>query len=297
MQIVYIAGYGRSGSTILDMLLASHPHVMGAGELARLFDQWLANHTCSCQKPIRECEFWQPIFDTFMQSMPNISIEECAQITLQVESLQNAWRFYLRRFSMVERTYGHIWRTMLPLIIQQTGGQWIVDSSKSTRATNGRSAALRYLCGYDVQVVHLVRDPRAVTWSVLRGSNRKLEAGDDATLRGGALRAVLSWLMTNMAVQFLPHNWGQQRVRYEDMITETQATLQGVYNALGLDAEGTNITMPLSCGHGVAGNRLRRRQIDVLKLDEEWRTHLPRSARIVVWLSWPLAQSYRYSFK
>ena len=33
-KIIYVAGYGRSGSTLLDMMLASHPAVFGAGEMS-----------------------------------------------------------------------------------------------------------------------------------------------------------------------------------------------------------------------------------------------------------------------
>ena len=40
--VLYIAGYGRSGSTVLDMLLGTHPRIIGGGELTHLFHHSLA---------------------------------------------------------------------------------------------------------------------------------------------------------------------------------------------------------------------------------------------------------------
>ena len=39
--LVYIAGYGRSGSTLLDTVLSSHPQLEGVGEIKYLFREVL----------------------------------------------------------------------------------------------------------------------------------------------------------------------------------------------------------------------------------------------------------------
>ena len=38
--IIYIAGYGRSGSTVLDIMLGDHPRIFSGGELTYLFDDY-----------------------------------------------------------------------------------------------------------------------------------------------------------------------------------------------------------------------------------------------------------------
>ena len=43
--ILYIAGYGRSGSTLLDSLLNDHPSIFGGGEMMWLFQQAAENGT------------------------------------------------------------------------------------------------------------------------------------------------------------------------------------------------------------------------------------------------------------
>jgi hypothetical protein len=50
-KILYIAGYSRSGSTILDIILSSHPQIFGTGELGYLFDDWIAGtRLCTCEQ-------------------------------------------------------------------------------------------------------------------------------------------------------------------------------------------------------------------------------------------------------
>lgn len=43
LNVVYIAGYGRSGSTLLERILATHPAICGLGELAYLADAQLSD--------------------------------------------------------------------------------------------------------------------------------------------------------------------------------------------------------------------------------------------------------------
>ena len=48
MKIAYVAGYGRSGSTLLERILAAAPRTIGAGEVRNLL--WLDDpeHRCAC---------------------------------------------------------------------------------------------------------------------------------------------------------------------------------------------------------------------------------------------------------
>ena len=68
--VIYIAGYGRSGSTILDMLLGMHPTIFGAGEVTSIFDQWLQNGICSCKRSCKECVFWAAIISPGRPATP-----------------------------------------------------------------------------------------------------------------------------------------------------------------------------------------------------------------------------------
>jgi len=64
-KIVYIAGLGHSGSTILDMAFAN-PKIIGLGEIYAVFNSnnsqdLFENSTCSCGKKGADCSFWKDI--------------------------------------------------------------------------------------------------------------------------------------------------------------------------------------------------------------------------------------------
>ena len=62
LKILYIASSGRSGSTVLDLLLGAHAACWTLGEFYVL--PWnLRMHTkpCGCGRPVEECHFWGPI--------------------------------------------------------------------------------------------------------------------------------------------------------------------------------------------------------------------------------------------
>src|SRR3972149_7709066 len=61
VPLVYILAASHSGSTLLAMLLGSHPKLCTVGELKAnsLGDPGV--YRCSCRKVIKECPFWNGI--------------------------------------------------------------------------------------------------------------------------------------------------------------------------------------------------------------------------------------------
>ncbi|SHM69984.1 hypothetical protein SAMN05443432_11254 [Roseovarius litoreus] len=57
--VIYIAGYGRSGSSALSRALAQDETVLSAGELGRLPNFIRNDHPCACGKPVSECFVWR----------------------------------------------------------------------------------------------------------------------------------------------------------------------------------------------------------------------------------------------
>ena len=72
-KIIYIAGVGHSGSTILDMSLSCTENVVGLGEIKTLLDSaTIETHLksyCSCGKQAKECEFWKDLKDVYDSSL------------------------------------------------------------------------------------------------------------------------------------------------------------------------------------------------------------------------------------
>ena len=58
-NLIYVGGSGRSGSTLLDLLLNNSSEVQSLGEVHRL--NWYARtdkEPCTCGAPVFECPFW-----------------------------------------------------------------------------------------------------------------------------------------------------------------------------------------------------------------------------------------------
>src|SRR5215831_5618830 len=62
VKVLFLAGKGRSGGTLLAGLLGQLPGFFSVGELNRLWDWGLdRNYQCGCGTPVRDCETWAAI--------------------------------------------------------------------------------------------------------------------------------------------------------------------------------------------------------------------------------------------
>ena len=76
VRVIYIMGAGRSGSTLLDTVLANHPDVVGVGELVNLHSAgWTSNEVCACGKLGTECDFWTRVRTAWQRRVPEATVE------------------------------------------------------------------------------------------------------------------------------------------------------------------------------------------------------------------------------
>jgi len=62
--VLYIAGTGRSGSTVLANLLGEVDGFFAAGEVRFLWQRGLVeNRLCGCGAPVSECAVWREVFE------------------------------------------------------------------------------------------------------------------------------------------------------------------------------------------------------------------------------------------
>src|SRR5688500_15560751 len=62
-KVLYIAGYGRCGSTLSETILNGHPEITGVGEVTFLLEDWTnSSRHCACGLRYEECDFWKGLF-------------------------------------------------------------------------------------------------------------------------------------------------------------------------------------------------------------------------------------------
>ena len=301
-RVVYIAGYGRSGSTLLDTLLGNHPTICGVGELYDLLRGWQQNERCACGEPLRECGFWARSMGQLQSAWPDLDLAMLDQVTKRIEYGLLVARPTPAARIQDQSLYGRFWRGLMIALWRTSGCGIILDSSKTSRACSHRISALRNFGNLDVQVIHLVRNPRAVIYSsAIRGSNIALKAGVQRRPYSGVLRPLFGWALANQSVHLIAaRNSGLPvyRVRYEDLAREPARVLLALGTFLDVDmvpitraiAEGKDF----SAAHGVSGNRMRHAGAIQIREDVEWRQKLPAYANWLAALLWPLAQHYGY---
>jgi hypothetical protein len=293
-KILYIAGYGRSGSTILDTTLGNHPSILGAGELTWLFAYAREGKSCTCGNKLTDCQLWAPVIQYALTMANNLSLEAAAEVTRRCESY---------RCDFASRAlYQKLWGAVFRRVRHQSGCEIVVDSSKSTRQTYHRMELLHEIPELQVNTLHLVRDLRAVMWSTRRGSNRRLEAGEHARVWGGGVRTLMSWLVANRNVERFQRRFSDApflRLRYEDLVAEPGPAFNQIGNQLGVDLneviEALQSGKELGAGHGVSGNRTRRSGQLTLRVDSEWQQQLPWIDRTLATFARRRLRNYRYA--
>ena len=257
-KVLYIAGYGRCGSTVLAAILGAHPEMVSVGEVTYLYDDWNnASRPCSCGERYAACEFWNGVVGT-----PAARTPEVVRKVERASSLARVWLGWLP--DELRETYGRTQDELFREILARRAATIVVDSSKSARFTAGRAVALRKLAGHEVYVLHLVRDGWASVESrVVTGSNWALE-GYAREPRLPTLRAVLGWVWSNCYASLMRRAFGDRRyllLRYEDFVSEPGAWVRRIGEWLDLDMEPLANRIErgdaFEVGHMVGGNRVR----------------------------------------
>lgn len=263
--VIYIAGYGRSGSTILDAAIAISAGGVGVGEVNRLFECVADTHYCECGDLILECGFWQ-------DKLAAVGIDgDEGNLRARATALDELGTRVEKTTGMSDteiRSYTDTWTALLAGLGHDANV--VVDSSKTSRRSKHRIALLAELLGDRLFVVHLVRHPHAVLGSVLRGTNTHLEAGHRPgilaqTLRG--MRSMLGWVIANRNARAAGKTLGAARYRtlkYEDFTANPGQGMQALLDWAGVDGNVDDLPWldfeKADLLHGVSGNRLRRQK-------------------------------------
>jgi hypothetical protein len=286
LRVVYIAGAGRSGSTVLDAVLGNHPLIHSVGELTRLAsDDWINKFYCSCGKPSQECPFWVAVHHTWCELNGSVATREYLETENKVKRFRQ-WPFLLHESwnnSHTFQLYAEQTFLLLKAIQMVSGCTTIVDSSKGVE----RAYILSLIPDIDLKVIQLVRDPRGVVWSHRKAIMKDSENGLRRDIYPQpAWRTALYWCRMNLLADWLRWRLGPKKamlLRYEDFMLQTLLVLQEIGNFIGVDLSNVQQVIQqgemISFDHTTGGNRVRRKGELKLKFDQEWIQKLPPQDR------------------
>lgn len=303
-KVIYVAGTGRSGSTLLGNAVGSFPGALSVGEVKLGFRRGLAEDGfCGCREPVRECPVWVPALHATFGAVPSRSEARDLDRRLHavVRTRRTPW-WLTGRDSAEVRDLADVLGRLLTHVAVASGASVIVDSSKlpAYGALLARSPRL------DVHTLHLVRDPRAVAWSWQRAAASQQVSGFEETMeRFSPVKSSLMWVESSSSVAALAHRAGRPAlaVRYEDLVADPAPVLRSVARHAGLTlppdlvedgAAGSELHLQPS--HAVAGNPNRVRSGPVrLRRDDEWLSQMPPGhRRLVSTLTSPRRRAHGY---
>ncbi len=77
IKVIYIMGWGRSGSTILSSILGQMDGFLQVGEIRTIWsDGFDQNRICGCGKPFLECDFWTRVFKDFSRRVETVQAKQ-----------------------------------------------------------------------------------------------------------------------------------------------------------------------------------------------------------------------------
>ena len=302
--MLYVAGLGRSGSTLLGNVLGQVDGFVSVGEIRLIWEYGLIqNRICGCGALFNECEMWLPVLNEAFGSMSGVDPQRMIHLRgswnrtkhIPLMLLPPGRWLVKRRLAEYLDSLGRLYRA----VQTTTGSRVVVDSSKFP----SHSLALQMVSSVDLYVVHLVRDPRAVAYSWWR--RKKLQPdpeNPEYTPQDSPVKTSLRWMARNLGAEAFRWRFPKKymMLRYEDFVAEPRGSIARM---LGLVQEGTASVPPfaehevkLGVNHNIWGNP-DRFQTGLVRLqrDNEWASRMkPRDKALVTLLTLPLLVRYGY---
>ena len=247
-SVLYIAGYGHSGTTILDLVFGSTQDAISCGELTHFTRQGFFEEYCSCHNQIKDCSFWKAVFENWQREMP-CTFEEYMRLRNRYEGNKNFFKtafnylFPGKKFKLfsqcTELFYDEIHRA--------SGKKVIVDSSK------GSSRIFLLASFAPVSVIHVCRNFRGVLNSEQKDVKVDLENGIEAASPPKRFSRVLrDWVITNATCTVARLIFSGKKLHFKQWIQNPKSLVK-YHTSLPDNFEKQAFKAP----HMIAGNAIR----------------------------------------
>lgn len=300
VDVLYIAGTGRSGSTWVESILARECGYIAVGELDYIWTRSLRdNQLCGCGKPFNLCEFWNAVIDHAFGGLDHcdhVHLAELANTVRRVRHIRALGRLPIRQpeLAVAFADYTDALQRLYVAISEVSQAPTIIDSSKDPR----HGFVVAATPGVRLRPLHLVRDSRAVAYSWQRVRPRpEVHWAEETMPRYRPRQVVHRWLVGNVLAEVLRRRVpGGQLLRYEDLSGDPST-----FDRLVREEQARNAATKApgkSLLHSVSGNPLRFNNslAAPTKRDDAWRMGLSaQDFRFVTATTAPLLVRYGYS--
>lgn len=264
-KIIYIAGYGHSGSTLLGKILGTSSNSIYVGELQSLLvwikknHKYINDYSCDCGKELNECNLWSPVIKA-------IDLSEIYNPKTNFNKKKEVFNKLIRSNDLFTRE-DKLYHKILQISKEEKSPEveYIVDSSKNVR----RIIDLLKYSDLDLTVIHVVRDVRGILWSRIK-------------TKSIPIKCLFDWFITNLLISITRIRYGKKlnfmRVSYDSFTKDPVNYMKSFNSKLGLklyvDLGYLIKQLNEEKFHSFCGSLGRKKKITKIRQDVGWKKHL-----------------------
>lgn len=262
--IIYIIGAGRSGTTLLDIILGNNKDTISLGEINRFFKR-------EGIPPKRESnsnvyKFWDSIKLELEREYKNrLDYKYCNRLT----HINEYHTYFLKvLINRVSPEYKTLLSNQYSSILKNVKENTIIESSKyplrAINLSNNKND------DFDVKFIYLRKDPV----KVVNSFNKKgLEQPSKGFLASNFYYLIVNSLCSISIFILKRKNFKVSKIKYEELITKPVYTLKKLEKELECSFELSQNKIenkkPLNTGYLFDGNRIRLKETILLRTEME----------------------------
>lgn len=281
LRVLYICSSQFSGSTLTSFLLNAHADIATIGHTMGWTYGKNEDFRCSCGDKISDCILFTKVRNAFagnglrfdprnfgtefrlakparlnqllLEALPLLHVTAIEKFRDSAVSITPGLRSRLRRQQLANYV-------LMKTVLEHYGAKVYLDNSHSpyrlrTLARNPR---------FELYPIHLIRDPRGVSLSLVRNSGMAVSDAVDA------------WISHQTTILRIAGDVRPPlRLSYERLCTDTDAELARLHDYCGLEPRAFSGDFKEQ-EHHILGNRMRL-SAGSIRLDEKWRRELERA--------------------
>jgi hypothetical protein len=267
IKLIYISDIGRSGSTLLDLLISTSNNVFSVGGMYGFNEMKNENACCSCGKKFNECSFWSN-FKTKKYNVIN---------RYNFNDYFSTMLFLCNPFSKQQkfRVKSDNFELFSDIKKMNSGEMYILDSSKDLVRLIELSQDERF----DIYNISVFRDGRAVANSF---NSKTQSQGKNYYL------SLLKWIFVNIVlIKFQKKSDIKTlNISYNKLCKNPPHQFKKIEKFTGIQIPSNYIEIAKTMDyHNIGGNRLRlkenRANLEAIKIDNKWQYRQNRATKSV----------------
>ncbi|TYC15659.1 hypothetical protein ES677_04775 [Bizionia gelidisalsuginis] len=278
MNLIYLLGAGRSGTTLIATVLNSNASITTIGEMHQFYEYLEDDKKCSCEKPLNKCKFWCETY-TCLDLKP-VEISHNRKLVKIKEGHRNIPALLFKKKE--DQEYLNTQTPIFECLKKNTETPWLLDSSKYV----ARYLLLKRSKKIKIKGIYVIRDVRGVINSF----------GKQVQTTKSPIATIIYYTLINLFAQLVC--WLDKdviKLKYEDFVDNPEKALDYILKNTINEEASVQLDNEFDMPHIIGGNRMKSNKQIIIKKDLNWKKTIPRNKQLLYYfLTFPLMILNKY---